>query len=157
MSRRCVFLDRDGVINEKAEPHHYVRTWNEFRFLPNIADWIRIFNALDYLVIVITNQRGIARGIMTQESVDEIHHRMLDAFARLGARVDDVFVCPHEENGCDCRKPKPGLVLQAQSKWDIDIGHSLMIGDSDDDAKLAALCGMSFLRADGHGRLQPIG
>jgi D-glycero-D-manno-heptose 1,7-bisphosphate phosphatase len=153
VSRRCVFLDRDGVINEKPEPHHYVRAWNEFRFLPNFADWIRIFNAIDYLVIVITNQRGIARGIMTRESVDEIHSRMLDALARLGARIDDVFVCPHEENVCDCRKPKPGLVFQAQAKWDIDIAHSVMIGDSDDDAKLAAVCGISFLRTDGRGRL----
>jgi D-glycero-D-manno-heptose 1,7-bisphosphate phosphatase len=157
LSRACVFLDRDGVINEKPEADHYVGSWNEFRFLPNIADWIRIFNALDYLVIVITNQRGIARGIMRQESVDEIHGRMLLAFAGLGARIDDVFVCPHQENACDCRKPKPGLVFRAQAKWDIDIERSLMIGDTDDDANLAAVCRMRFLRADGHGRLEPIG
>jgi histidinol-phosphate phosphatase family protein len=157
LSRDCVFLDRDGVINEKPEPDHYVRTWREFHILPNIADWIRIFNALDYLVIVLTNQRGIARGIMTQQSVDEIHSRMLDAFGELGARIDDVFVCPHQENACDCRKPKPGLVLRARAKWDIDIAHSLMIGDSDDDANLAAVCRMRFLRVDGHGRLEPIG
>jgi histidinol-phosphate phosphatase family protein len=155
--RHCVFLDRDGVINEKAEPDHYIRNWNEFRFLPNIADWIHIFNALGYLVIVITNQRGIARGIMTQESVDEVHSRMLAALARMGARIDDVFVCPHHENACDCRKPKPGLVFRARAKWDIDITRSLMIGDSDDDANLAAVCGMRFLRADGHGRLEPSG
>ena len=157
MSRDCVFLDRDGVINEKAETDHYVRNWNEFRFLPNIADWIRIFNALGYLVIVITNQRGIARGIMTQESVDEIHTRMVAALAGLGARIDDIFVCPHQHDACNCRKPKPGLIFRAQAKWDIDITRSLMIGDSDDDANLAAVCGMRFLRADGHGRLEPSG
>jgi len=152
-----VFLDRDGVINEKAPPHDYVRDWSGFRLLPNIADWIRIFNALDYLVIVITNQRGIARGVMTPESVDDIHRRMLDSLARLGSRIDDVFLCPHEENACDCRKAKPRLIFQAQAKWDIDTARSLMIGDSEDDAGLAAACGMRFLRVDGRGRLEPTG
>lgn len=157
MNRRCVFLDRDGVINEKPEPDHYVRDWSEFRLLPNIGDWIRIFNALGYLVVVVTNQRGIARGIMTREAVDEVHRRMLEALAARGARIDDVFVCPHGENACDCRKPKPGLILQAQAKWDIDVTGSLMIGDSDDDAALAAVCGMRFLKADGRGGLAATG
>jgi D-glycero-D-manno-heptose 1,7-bisphosphate phosphatase len=149
-TRRCVFLDRDGVINEKAAPHDYIRSWSEFRFLPNIADWIRLFNALDFLVIVITNQRGVARGMMTRESVDEIHRNMIAELAARGVRIDDVFVCPHQENACDCRKPKPGMVLQAQAKWAIDLTGSLMIGDSDSDAALATVCGMRFLRvADG--------
>jgi D-glycero-D-manno-heptose 1,7-bisphosphate phosphatase len=151
-TRRCVFLDRDGVINEKAAPHDYIRSWSEFRFLPNIADWIRLFNALDFLVIVITNQRGVARGMMTRESVDEIHRNMIAELAARGARIDDVFVCPHQEDACDCRKPKPGMVLQAQAKWAIDLTGSLMIGDSDSDAALAAACGMHFLRAS-DGRL----
>jgi HAD superfamily hydrolase (TIGR01662 family) len=68
LNRRCVFLDRDGVINEKPAPHQHIRSWSEFRFLPNIADWVRIFNTLGYLVIVVTNQRGMAR-----ETVEEIH------------------------------------------------------------------------------------
>jgi D-glycero-D-manno-heptose 1,7-bisphosphate phosphatase len=153
LSRGCVFLDRDGVINEKAPEHDYIRSWSQFRFLPNIADWIRIFNALDYLVIVVTNQRGIARGLMSREAVDEIHANMIGELARAGARIDDVFVCPHENDTCDCRKPKPGLVVQAKAKWDIDLERSLMIGDSDDDAELAQVCGLRFLRADGAGGL----
>jgi D-glycero-D-manno-heptose 1,7-bisphosphate phosphatase len=144
--RRCVFLDRDGVINQKAPPHEYIRNWSEFRFLPNISDWIRIFNALDFLVIVITNQRGVARGTMTVESVDEIHRNMIAELATHGARIDDVFVCPHDEDSCDCRKPKPGMVLEAQAKWNIDPGGSLLIGDSDDDEALASGCGLRFLR-----------
>jgi D-glycero-D-manno-heptose 1,7-bisphosphate phosphatase len=146
-TRRCVFLDRDGVINEKAPPHQYIRSWSEFRVLPNIADWIRLFNALDFLVIVVTNQRGVARGMMTRESVDQIHARMIAVLAARGARIDDVFVCPHEANVCDCRKPKPGMVLEAQAKWDIDLAGSLMIGDSDEDQALASACGLRFLRA----------
>ena len=147
--RRCVFLDRDGVINEQAAPHHYIRNWSEFRFLPNIVDWIRLVNALDFLVIVITNQRGIARGMMTAEDVEEIHRNMIAELAARGARIDDIFMCPHEENTCDCRKPRPGMVLDAQAKWNIDLAGSLMIGDSDDDAKLAIACGLRFLRAQG--------
>jgi histidinol-phosphate phosphatase family protein len=148
-----VFLDRDGVINEKAPEHDYIRDWSQFRFLPNVADWIRIVNALDYLVIVVTNQRGIARGMMSRDAVDGIHAKMIGELARIGARIDDVFVCPHENDVCECRKPKPGLVRQAQEKWDIDIARSLMIGDSDDDAELAQGCGLRFLRTDGSGRL----
>jgi len=153
LSRGCLFLDRDGVINEKAPPHDYIRSWSQFRFLPNIADWIRIFNALDYLVIVVTNQRGVARGVMSREAVDVIHANMVRELARAGARIDDVFVCPHETDTCDCRKPKPGLVVQAKAKWDIDLERSLMIGDSDDDEDLAQACGLRFLRADGSGGL----
>lgn len=145
-----MFLDRDGVINEKAPPHEHIRSWGEFHFLPNIADWIRIFNTLGYLVIVVTNQRGLARA-----SVEEIHDRMIRELSQSGARIDDVFVCSHEEGSCECRKPKPGLVLQAQRKWDLDLAKSLMIGDSDDDAAVAAACGMPFLRTDGCGRLTP--
>ncbi len=148
MNHRCVFLDRDGVINEKAPPHQHILSWGEFRFLPNIADWIRIFNALGYLVIVVTNQRGL-----TRESLEEIHGRMIRDLSQRGARIDDVFVCPHEDDSCECRKPKPGLVLQAQRKWELDLAKSLMIGDSDDDAAVAAACGMPFLRTDGCGCL----
>ncbi|PYT13438.1 MAG: hypothetical protein DMG59_20455 [Acidobacteria bacterium] len=153
MSRPCVFLDRDGVINEKAPPGEYIRNWKEFRFLPNVSDWIRIFNALGYLVIVVTNQRGIARGMVSQADTDELHSKMVRELSERGARIDDIFLCPHEEDTCNCRKPRPGLVLQAREKWDIDLGRSLMIGDSARDEALAAACGIRFLRADGAGRL----
>ena len=146
MSVRCVFLDRDGVINEKPEPHEYIRSIAEFRLLPNIADWIRLFNALEFLVIVITNQRGVARGLMTEAALASIHSHMLEELAAKGARIDDVFYCPHEENSCECRKPKPGLVYAARDKWNIDLAHSLLLGDSDSDEQLAATCGIRFRR-----------
>ena len=145
-TRRCVFLDRDGVINEKAAPHEYIANWSEFRLLPNISDWIRIFNALDFLVIVVTNQRGVARGIVSNQALDQIHRNMIADLAARGALIDEVFVCPHEENVCDCRKPKPGMVLSAQVKWNIDLSNSLLIGDSDEDQALASVCGLRFLR-----------
>jgi histidinol-phosphate phosphatase family protein len=143
--RRCVFLDRDGVINVKARPGEYIRSAAEFRIIPSIVDWIRLFNALDLLVIVLTNQRGVARGLMSSADVDHIHQHMRELLAQRGARIDDVFVCPHEEGVCDCRKPRPGMVLAAARKWDIDIARSVFIGDSDVDRELAAACGMKFL------------
>lgn len=145
MSRRCVFLDRDGVINEKALPGEYIRTWAEFRFLPTITDWIRLFNNLDLLVIVVTNQRCIARGLATKADVDDIHSRMVQELARSGARIDDVLMCPHEEGECDCRKPRPGMVMEAAKKWDIDLPASLLIGDSASDRELAQNCGVRYV------------
>jgi len=143
-----VFLDRDGVINEKPTPHEYIRSIDEFRLLPNIADWIRLFNALEFVVIVITNQRGVARGLMTEAALASIHSHMLQELAAKGARIDDIFYCPHEENSCECRKPKPGLVYAARDKWNIDLAHSLFLGDSDSDQELAAACGVRFLRVE---------
>jgi len=148
MGRRAVFLDRDGVINRKPPAGDYVRHSRDFRLVPGIAEWIRLFNALDLLVIVVTNQRGIARGLMRREDVDQIHAKMLTELAARGARIDGVFYCPHDRDECECRKPKTGLVEQARAKWDIDLAGSLLIGDSDKDAELAARCGMKFLRVD---------
>lgn len=144
--RRCVFMDRDGVINRKPPEHDYIRRWEDFEFLPGIVGWIRLFNALGHPVLVITNQRGVARGLMTAQDLEEIHRRMKDALDAEGAHIDDVFCCPHEEGVCDCRKPRPGLVLEAQRKWDADLAHSLYIGDSGTDRQLAATCGIAFAR-----------
>ncbi|MBV9768880.1 MAG: HAD family hydrolase [Bryobacterales bacterium] len=152
MSRPCVFLDRDGVINEKAPEGEYIESWSKFRFLPNIIDWIRLFNALDHMVIIVTNQRGVARGFMTEQDLVDIHEKMCQALAEKGARIDDIFYCPHEEGTCDCRKPRPGLVRRAVEKWDIDLSRSLLIGDSERDTELAQTCGLRFLRANA-GRL----
>ncbi len=153
MSRRAVFLDHDGVINEPAAPGAYIRSWEEFRLIEPVADWIRLFNALGLLVIVVTNQRGVALGQMTAEDVEEIHRRMRAQLAERGAVIDDVFWCPHEEGACDCRKPRTGLIEQAQAKWNIDVGASLMIGDGDRDRDLARNCGMQFVRVS-RGRVQ---
>ena len=151
MSALCVFLDRDGVINQNPAPGEYIRSTAEFRLLPNAADWIRLFNALGYLVIVVTNQRGVALGLMTEDDLADIHRKMLSDLEAKGARIDDVFYCPHAEHSCECRKPKPGLVLAARDKWNIDLAQSLLLGDSDSDEHLAAACGVPFLRVvDGH-------
>lgn len=146
MNRRCVFLDRDGVINVKAPDGEYIRTWSEFQLIPVVTDWIRLFNALDLLVIVVTNQRGVARNLVRADDLDEIHRKMAALLMKMGARIDDIFCCPHEADSCGCRKPATGLVRQAVAKWNIDVPGSLMIGDSDSDRQLAANCGMPFVQ-----------
>jgi D-glycero-D-manno-heptose 1,7-bisphosphate phosphatase len=145
-------MDRDGVINENARPGEYIRTWEEFKLIPAAVDWIRLFNSLDLLVIVITNQRGVALGQMTADELGRIHENMCKTLIGLGARIDDVLSCPHALETCDCRKPKPGLVLEAVRKWNISIDDSVMIGDSPVDEELAVCCGLRFVPAS-HGRL----
>lgn len=146
MKRRAVFLDRDGVINAAPRAGEYIRSWEEFRFLPPVADWIRLFRALDLLVLVVTNQRGIARGLLSQDELDRIHRRMSAELAEQGAPIDDLFCCPHEIGACGCRKPATGLVRQAVEKWEIDLTGSILIGDSETDRELARRCGMRFVR-----------
>jgi D-glycero-D-manno-heptose 1,7-bisphosphate phosphatase len=143
--RRCVFIDRDGVINEPPAPGEYIVRWEDFRIIPAVVDWIRLVRALGYLVVVVTNQRCVALGLVSQAGVDEIHRRMAEELAACGAPIDDVYCCPHGEDACDCRKPKPGMVTAAAEKWDIDLRQSIMIGDSDRDRGLAANTGMTFV------------
>ncbi len=145
MSRRCVFIDRDGVINVKAPDGCYVCDWGQFEWIPPTIDWIRLFNALDYLVIVVTNQRGVSRGLISSQTLDAIHTKMIEELAAKGAVIDDIFVCPHSLDACECRKPKPGMIHAACAKWDIDLAESIMIGDSPSDEELARNCGMRFV------------
>ncbi len=145
MGRTCVFFDRDGVINHNAPPGDYIRSWEQFRLIPQVVDWIRLLNRLDYLVIVITNQRGVALGLMTEAQLNEIHANMQTQLLNLGARIDDIFYCPHDEGSCDCRKPLPGMIQKAVQKWDINLTRSALIGDSKRDEGLALACGLRFI------------
>src|SRR5579871_670632 len=116
MSRRCLFLDRDGVINAAPPPGEYIRHWDEFHLLPEVVAWIRLFKAAGYLVIVLTNQRGVSLGLYDEAQLRGLHEKMCAELAAHGAVIDDIFYCPHAEGACDCRKPLPGLVRQAQQK-----------------------------------------
>jgi D-glycero-D-manno-heptose 1,7-bisphosphate phosphatase len=145
-SRRCLFLDRDGVINAAPPKGDYIRRWEDLRLLPEAVSWIRLFKAAGYLVIVVTNQRGVALGLYSTADLEAMHEKMRAELAAQGAILDDIFYCPHHEGACDCRKPLPGLVLAAQQKWDIDLAASLLIGDSERDRLLAERCGIPFAR-----------
>ena len=146
--RRCVFLDRDGVVNKKARPGEYIQNAEDFEIIPAAVDWIRFFNALDLLVIIVTNQRGVALGVMQEADLERIHQTMRTEFLRAGARIDDVFSCIHGEGVCNCRKPRTGMVLEAAKKWDIDLSASILVGDSAADRDLASACGLKFVAVD---------
>ena len=132
--RRAVFLDRDGVINVKAAEGEYITRWEDFQFLPGVAEAIASLNQTQFLVIVVSNQRGVAKGCMTLEALEEIHMRMLSQLADSKARIDAIYYCPHDAAiSCRCRKPAPGMLLQAAKDHAIDLRTSWMVGDSDSD------------------------
>ena len=138
----AVFLDRDGTINKY---NGFVRTPDEFELIPGVASAIRRLNESGYLVIVATNQPVIARGETTVEGLNEIHNKMETLLGNEGAYVDGIYYCPHHPHKgyegevpelkieCDCRKPKPGLLLKAASDFNIDLEKSYMIGDTSND------------------------
>lgn len=123
-------MDRDGVINAKAREHEYIKKWPEFHFLPNVIKAIAELNRANFKVVIVSNQRGIARKFMTSYDVQKIHRKMRATMKNYGAIINKIFVCPHEKGKCQCRKPKPGLMKQAERSYAIDKMHSYMIGDS---------------------------
>jgi D-glycero-D-manno-heptose 1,7-bisphosphate phosphatase len=140
--RRAAFLDRDGVINRKARDGEYVTRWEDLHFLPGIAEAIAQLNQAEFSVIVVTNQRCVAKGLITQAELENIHKRMLDHLASAGAKVDAIYYCPHETGGlCNCRKPEPGMLLEAARSRNLDLASSWMIGDSEIDIQAGKKAG----------------
>jgi len=142
----AVFLDRDGVINENRAD--YVKSWEEFVFLPNVFEPLQLLAQNHTAIVVVSNQSAIGRGLVRPEVVEGIHRRMRIEVLRRGGRIDAVFYCPHHpDDGCDCRKPRPGLLLRAARELGIDLAGSYLIGDaiSDVEAALAAGCSPIFV------------
>jgi len=126
-----IFLDRDGVINHKQPEDDYVTSWERFAFLPRVPEAIHLLNVAGLQVIVVTNQRGIARGRMREQDLQEIHHRMREELALHEAQVEAIYSCPHDYGQCDCRKPAIGLFQQAKKDFpEIDFPRAAIIGDS---------------------------
>lgn len=147
---KAAFLDRDGTINRKPPEDHYILHWEEFEFLPGVQDAVRRLNAAGFLVIVVTNQRGVARGLMSAAEVELIHARMTAAFAQAGAHLDAVYWCPHEkEPPCGCRKPEPGLLLTAAREHGVALNASWMVGDSEADVEAGRRAGCRTVRISG--------
>jgi D-glycero-D-manno-heptose 1,7-bisphosphate phosphatase len=135
-----VFLDRDGVLNRKPPRGGFVTCWEEFELLPGIEDAVAELNCSGRKVIVVTNQRGIALGLYSQQDLDRMHVRLREQLAARGAHLDGIYVCPHDEGQCNCRKPLPGLFQQAfQDFPNARPQNSLMAGDSLRDIE-AGIC-----------------
>lgn len=147
---RTVFLDRDGVLNEKMPEGQYVRSWSEFHLLSGVPEAIAQLNRAGVLAIVVSNQRGIALGLYRASDVEAIHSQLQTALAAHGAHIDGFLFCPHDRNECDCRKPLPGLFEQAKARFpQIDAATSTMIGDSLSDIEFGRRLGMTTVFIEG--------
>jgi len=139
---RTAFLDRDGTINVKAPEGEYVTSWAEFSFLPGAVEAIGLLRERGWRVVVVTNQRGVALGRMSLADVEDIHDRMREA-----APLDAVYLCPHERDSCDCRKPNSGMFLQAQAEFpDIRFEECVVIGDAESDMEAGRRLGCRTIR-----------
>ena len=142
-----VFLDRDGVVNTDIG---YLWRREDLAWIPGAPEAIRLFNERGWPVVVITNQSGVARGYYREEDVQSLHLWMNAELNKLGARIDAFYFCPHHPKGavteytreCDCRKPQPGMILQAMEDWQADPATSFLIGDKDSDVAAATAAGI---------------
>lgn len=156
LMKRAVFLDRDGTINIEKE---YLYQVNDFEFIPGAPEAIRMLNQSGILVVVVTNQSGVARGYYTEDDVENLHRHIARELELAEAHIDAWLYCPHHPAGrgsyslpCDCRKPLPGMLHEAASRYDIDLENSTIIGDkrADIEAGKAAGCHTILVRT-GYG------
>jgi D-glycero-D-manno-heptose 1,7-bisphosphate phosphatase len=144
---KAAFLDRDGVINRKARKGEYILGWKEVEFLPGVVEALRLLKQAGYSVVVITNQRCVAKGLISIPVLESMHQRMREELGRAGAVIDAIYYCPHEEQlACGCRKPAPGMLFQASRDHAIDLAASWMIGDSDIDVEAGRNAGCMTAR-----------
>lgn len=148
--QKAIFLDRDGTINKYVG---FLRNCSEFELLPGVTDAIKAINSSGYLAIVVTNQPVVARGEVSYEQLKEIHNKMETLLGAEGAYLDAIYFCPHHPHkgyegeipelkiDCDCRKPKPGMLLKAAKDFNIDLTQSWMVGDGENDIKAGIIAG----------------
>ena len=125
----ALFLDRDGVLIENQP--NYVRTWSEVSIYPQAVRALEKIEASKYKIFILTNQSAIGRGIISHSTADKINKRLVKEIESAGGRVDGVFMCPHTPHeNCPCRKPQPGMILEAAASSQLDLSNSIMIGDA---------------------------
>lgn len=147
--RPTIILDRDGVLNRKPPRGEYVRNWKEFEWLPGAKEAIGMLGDAGFRIIVVSNQAGIARNAMTSADLEAIHQRMKAEALDAGGEISAVFHCPHHwDDGCECRKPRPGMLFQAQRQFHFDLTRSVFIGDDERDGEAARAAGCPFVRVD---------
>lgn len=151
----AVFLDRDGVIIENRE--NYVRSWSDVAFFPEALTALRDFRDEPFRIVLVTNQSAVGRGLITLQVAEELNQRVMAAIRQAGGRVDGTWMCPHApQDGCTCRKPQPGLLLQAAQALNLDLRQSYMIGDALSDLQAGRAAGVreAILVRTGRGQRQ---
>ncbi|HAF70893.1 MAG: D,D-heptose 1,7-bisphosphate phosphatase [Acetothermia bacterium 64_32] len=138
--RRAVFLDRDGVLIRQVDG--YLTRLEDMELLPGAAEAVSRLRGAGFLAVVVTNQAGVARGYLSRERLAELHRELLNRLRAFGTTLDGIYFCPHgPEEGCSCRKPAPGLLLQAARELEIDLVRSYMVGDATTDVEAAHRAG----------------
>jgi len=150
--KKALFLDRDGVINKEK---NYLYRIEDFEFIDGVFETCKYFQNQGYLIIVITNQAGIARGKYTEFDFEVLTKWMLSKFQENGINISKVYHCPHHPDfsgNCDCRKPNPGMILQAQKEFNVDLKNSILVGDKNSDIEAGLNAGISnnYLISTGH-------
>ena len=154
----AIFLDRDGVLIENRS--NYVRDWSQVKIIPEAIHALSLAQARNYKIVIVTNQSAIGRGLVRPEKADEINRRLVNLIQHHGGQVDGVYVCPHKpDDDCICRKPKPGLLLQAASELSLDLQRSCMIGDAWSDVQAGQRAGVlhKIILKTGRGPEQLLG
>jgi histidinol-phosphate phosphatase family protein len=141
---KAAFLDRDGTI---ARDVPYCSRPEDFELLPKVPEAIKLLNDNGFKVVIITNQSGIGRGFFTEDMLAKIHRKMLDELKKSGSVIDAIYYCPHQpDDNCECRKPKPTMILQAARDLAIDLQKSFFIGDTDSDVEAGEKVGCHTIR-----------
>ncbi len=163
--QKAVFLDRDGTINKYVG---FLKKTEEFELLSDVAEAIKFINSSGYLAVVVTNQPVIARGEVTWEELEEIHNKMETELGKQGAYLDGIYFCPHHPHkgyegeieelkfDCDCRKPKPGMLLKAAEDLNINLEKSWLIGDSESDVQAGEAAGCKTIKIEEGGLLEAV-
>ena len=153
-NQKYIFLDRDGTTNIKPKKSEYICKPEDFIWIDGAKEAIKKLNDEGYFIILISNQAGIARGVMTEENFQKVQKKMESDLKVIDAHIDAVYFCPHgwDEN-CDCRKPKPGMLYKAQKDYSIDLTKCVMIGDDDRDIETASNADMRGIKVDDKYRL----
>ena len=145
--QKYIFLDRDGTINVRAPKAYYVMSPDEFIWLPRAKEAILKLKKAGYIIILITNQPGIAKGLMTVEDLNNIHEKMQNDLAEIGAKIDQIYTCNHGwDDGCRCRKPKPGMLFDAQKDNSLNLTKCYFIGDDERDQQAGIAAGCKVMR-----------
>lgn len=152
--RRAVFLDRDGVLIENRPG--YVRSWTDVSVLPGVPQALQALRRANFVLLIVSNQSVVGRGLMDLSAVQALQQQIEAELTRMGGGVDGAYLCPHApEMNCDCRKPKPGLILQGAQDWQVDLSASFLIGDALSDLQAARAVGVRpVLVRSGRGVIQ---
>ncbi len=148
--RPAVFFDRDGIVN-LSPGAGYVERWEDFHIQPEFVDVLRLVTSMGFVAVVVSNQRGVARGRMSAATVDDMHRRLCEQLQAVGLTLLDVLYCPHEHDTCDCRKPQPGMLLRASAQHGLDLDRSWMVGDAESDVEAGRRAGCRTIRVGGDG------